>query len=112
MPGKEPPTSSTCAVTAANPSSSPSWKIGTATATSGECEAPRYGWLCTITSPSSSLPSSRWRKPRMYLRGLTSHFRGLCGNGDDDVPEAVDARRELGRDNGGRVILVDDRGAL
>ena len=59
MPGNEPPTSSTCAVTAANPSSSPSWKIGTATATSGECDAPRYGWLWTITSPSSISPSSR-----------------------------------------------------
>ena len=66
MPGNDPPTSSTCAVTAAKPSSSPSWKIGTATATSGECEAPRYGWLWTITSPSSIVPSSRCRKPRMY----------------------------------------------
>ena len=56
MPGNEPPMSSTCAVTAAKPRSSPSWKIGTAIATSGECEAPRYGWLWTITSPSSISP--------------------------------------------------------
>ena len=33
---------------------------------SGVCEAPKYGWLWMITSPSTTLPS-RWRmKPRMY----------------------------------------------
>ena len=66
MPGKEPPTSSTCAVTAAKPRCSPSQKMGTATATSGVCEAPRYGWLWTMTSPSSICPSSVCMKPRMY----------------------------------------------
>ena len=43
-------------MTAAKPSSSPSQKIGTATAMSGECEAPRYGWLWMMTSPSSISP--------------------------------------------------------
>ena len=41
MPGYEPPTSSTWAVTAAKPISSPSHRIGTATAMSGVCDAPR-----------------------------------------------------------------------
>ena len=40
IPGNDPPTSSTCAVTAAKPMSSPSQKIGTATAMSGLCDAP------------------------------------------------------------------------
>ena len=31
---------------------------------------------------------------------------------DDDVPEAVDVRRDSGRDDRRRVVLVDDRGAL
>ena len=44
--------SSRCADAPEKPTSSPSKKIGTTIATSGECVAPRYGSLWRITSPS------------------------------------------------------------
>jgi hypothetical protein len=49
------------------PTSSPSWKIGMQSATSGWCEAPWNDELCMITSPScQAWPRSAkiWLIPR------------------------------------------------
>ena len=51
-PENAPPLSISWPEAPAKPTSSPSWKIGSMIATSGEWVAPRYGSLCRMTSPS------------------------------------------------------------
>ena len=69
----------------------------------GLCEAPRYGWLWTITSPSWTLPSSRCMKPRMY-QGSEPMCIGVESDSQSSRPCGVeDARAEI-------FGLADDRG--
>ncbi len=52
-PGTMPPISAMCPIATAKPSSSPSTNTGLKNVCSGVCSPPRYGSLCTITSPCS-----------------------------------------------------------
>ena len=107
LPTAFPPISARWPTFATKPNSSPSWKTGRITECSGRCAPPRYGSLCSTTSPGSkeSTPSSSTVQRTMNRLaaelgraelGLPDHVAVAVEQHAREVEALVEDRREGG----------------